>query len=97
MHFTCTTPTDRIVFHAADMDIHQNSLVIQSVDNIDPTISVANSYEYDTVREFVIVSMNKECMAGVKYILFMTYDGRILPTLYGFYRSSYLDQNGNRV
>lgn len=95
MHFTCTVPTDRIVFHAADMTIHPDTFTISST--TDTTISVAKSFDYDELREFVSIAMNRECVRGAQYVLSMKYDGKILPTLYGFYRSSYLDPNGNRV
>ena len=95
MHFTCMKPTDKIVFHAADMEIQANTFAISST--TDSSISVMKSFEYDTRREFVTITMNKECIRNAQYILSMKYDGRILPTLYGFYRSSYLDLEGNRV
>lgn len=95
MHFTCDNPTNKIIFHAAEMTIIESSLTIRST--TDTTISVGKSYEYDKRREFVTVTMNKQCTKGATYILSMDYDGKVLGTLYGFYRSSYIDENGKQV
>lgn len=77
------------------MTIIESSLTIRST--TDTTISVGKSYEYDKRREFVTVTMNKQCTKGASYILSMDYDGKVLGTLYGFYRSSYIDENGKQV
>lgn len=95
MHFTCSKPTDKIVFHAADMKIDVNSLTIYS--SSENAINVSKSIEIDEKREFVIVTMNKQCAQGASYVLSMNYDGQVLPTLYGFYRSSYVNLNGDRI
>lgn len=95
MHFTCAKPTDKIIFHAADMVIDGNSLSIRST--ADPSMSVGKSYDYENLREFVTVYMSKNCTQDASYILSMTYDGNVLQQLYGFYRSSYEDVNKNRV
>jgi len=95
MHLACAKPTNKIVFHAADMVINENTLAILST--TDPTMTVTKSVEIDKRREFVTVTMSKQCVQGANYTLSMTYDGNVLGTLYGFYRSSYIDNNGNRV
>lgn len=95
MHFTCVKSTNKIIFHAADMKIIESSLTIRS--STDPSMTVSKSIETDKLREFVIVTMSKQCVQGVGYTLSMTYDGNLLPALYGFYRSSYIDENGKQV
>ena len=96
MHFECVRATNRIIFHAADMKIDASSLTIMSA--TDSTMTVSKSYDYEELREFVTVTMSKNCAQGATYILSMNYDGKILQPLYGFHRSSYIEPNsGNRI
>jgi hypothetical protein len=95
MHFKCVKPTTEIVFHAADMIIDASSLTIRS--DTDATMTVSKSIKNETLREFVTVTMSKQCTANADYVLSMTYEGEVLPALYGFYRSSYINELGETV
>lgn len=94
MHFTCRKPTTKIIFHSLELVIDQNALQLTS--NDDNGIGLVGDLEFDQRREFVIVTMNRECKMGSSYVLKIEFTGIILPVLYGFYRSSYLDANSVR-
>ena len=89
MHFTCVNPTSSIVFHAANMVIDGNGLILNSTtDNIN---SVSPDYTVDPIRDFVNVTMNRPCVRNAQYLLVVPYVGEIRAALNGFYRSSYRD------
>lgn len=95
MSFICNEPTNKIVFHSIELEIDTNSLVIES--SVDTTITISQTLEFDYRRNFVIVTMNRLCLEGQLYSLKLKYMGVLLTSLYGFYRSSYLDTNGKQV
>jgi aminopeptidase N len=94
IHFTCMDPTDRIVFHSIGSTLNAESLMLESKSDT-TDLKVIKSIEYDLVRSFVIIKMSGECQKGSNYTLSFDYGGKILEALYGFYRSSYKDTNGN--
>ncbi|CAF0711353.1 unnamed protein product [Brachionus calyciflorus] len=96
INFTCNISTNKIVFHALDLELHTESFTITS--NDDKTgLNIEKRYTEDKVTNFITINMNKPCMQNAQYILNMKYKGLIIPNLYGFYRSSYIDQSGKRI
>ena len=92
MHFDCSVPTNKIVFHASEMNIDESALKVTqgaSVLNILTT-------EYDEEREFYTVNLKEECIAKSSYSLYIKYSAKFNTDLEGFYISSYLDQAKNR-
>jgi hypothetical protein len=94
IHFTCMEPTKQIVFNSLDLNLNAGSLSLVSETDRNG-IKVAKSIKYDLVRQFAIVEMNQECKKNSNYTLRVEYTGVILEVLYGFYRSSYKDTDGN--
>jgi aminopeptidase N len=95
INFVCEKPTQKIILHSRNLEINGNQLVLESAD--DNGIGVGNNVEYELLREFLTLTMTRECKQGAKYSLKLNYTGPITNDLLGFYRSSYVDQNGNRI
>lgn len=93
MTYRCEEPTDRIVFHSVELNIHEESLELTSA--LDQTIKIIKSVQFDDLRQFAILTTDRQCVKGVEYQLKIAFDGLISDRLSGFYRSSYLDQNGD--
>lgn len=89
MTVTCVKPTNKITFHAVDLDIDEDSLAITSTSSDNGQIGVVKSLGSDLRREFVIVTTTQKCVAGANYTLHMDFTGTILTVLFGFYRSTY--------
>lgn len=94
MHLLCYKATKKIVFHSAGLKINEDTLMLSSA--TDGTITFSKKLEYDNLREFVIVNLDRNCVEGSTYELKMDYTGIIVTELFGFYRSSYLDEFGDR-
>ena len=88
MHFTCSIPTNKIVFHALQLEIDSDNLELTSYNDPSPPVLNKN-IEFDKPKQFVIINLSKECKSGSDYKLTMVYSGVILTNLYGFYRGSY--------
>ena len=93
MHLTCNIPTKQIIFHGVGLNVDTNSLLLESVDDI----TVDRNIKYDSVREYFIVDMNKECKRDLSYSLSFKFSGIIDTVLLGFYRSSYTNTKGEKV
>jgi aminopeptidase N len=94
MHFVCSTPTNKVVFHSLDLKIDAPKLAISSLTDL--TIRLLKNVEFDEKRDFVVVYLTDDCKQGQKYVLTIEYTGLISSNLYGFYRSSYVD-NQNKT
>ncbi len=89
MNFKCVNPTNKIVFHARDLNIDAENLILSSV--TDKSVPVLNkSISYDNVTHFVIINLDKDCASNSDYKLVVPYSGNIISNLYGFYRGSYV-------
>lgn len=86
--FNCVIPTNKIVFHAIDLNLHTNSFKIESTENL----KIEKRYTEDKVTNFIEIDLDRECSQGFNYTLQMDYTGLIIKNLYGFYRSSYKNE-----
>ncbi len=91
MHFICVKPTRKVVFHSLDLTIDESKLAISSTTDL--SVSLSKQIEYDQKREFTTLYLNGDCVANAKYTLKIEYTGLISTNLYGFYRSSYVENN----
>ena len=96
IHFTCVEPTKQIIFHSVNLNLDADSLRLTSTSGSNDVI-VEKKIKYDSVRDFSIVSMSKECAKNAEYSLHLKYTGQISTSLFGFYRSSYINEKGERV
>jgi hypothetical protein len=92
--------TDSITLHYNDLSV--NTINVNSV-NSETHIPVY--HEYDNVTHFCIIKIDKdgnEDEEGIfktneEYIIAINYTGHHRDDMYGFYRSSYKDENGDTV
>lgn len=92
LSFTCLSPTNVIVLHAKDLVIQNETIGLFTSDR--HLVDVDQNWAYDFQREFMIITMSRECVKEQNYTLFMLYTGKISENLSGFYRSSYALSNG---
>jgi len=90
--FMCLIPTNKIVLHIKDMVIKQTK--VHSIDST-AQLFVSGKLEIDEERDFLIIDLVNKCESNRYYKLELSYEGTIADTLYGFYRSSYVDSFGN--
>ena len=94
INFDCLKPTKKIVFHSNELDIDESKLNLMS--SGEPmNLNIINT-EYDPITEFYTVNLNDNCLQSKNYTLLIEYKGSLRTELNGFYRSSYLDEIGQR-
>uniref|UniRef100_A0A672I5Q7 Aminopeptidase n=1 Tax=Salarias fasciatus TaxID=181472 RepID=A0A672I5Q7_SALFA len=82
--------TDRIVLHAANLNITKATFKLGDGDARDETI-----LEYRN-NEQIAVKFSEELQAGQRCVLTLDYSAALSHTYGGFYNSSYIDKDGNK-
>lgn len=91
---TCLQITDTITLHAMDLDIDTNSVaVISGGGKIVPVTGVS----YAPEKEFMYIKSSENFELGEKYVLTTAFVGNISNDLFGYYKSSYLDEETNET
>ena len=94
--FNCIQDTSSLVLHVNKLDIDNSSLLLtSSTDGSFGELRAFNWYN-DFTRQFFIANLTKSFKAGQNYTLFMKYVGYLTDDNAGFYRSSYIDKDGNK-
>ncbi len=93
IHFICQIPTDKVYIHIKEIALKEASIAVSSESNETVDDYFVKAIQYDLIRDFVIIHIDKECTKNNKYILSVDYNGNISSS-YGFYRSSYKDPTG---
>jgi len=90
--FLCIYPTNQIVLHIKDIAIKQTKVY-----SLDASIEwqYSGKLEFDDDKDFLTIGLENKCELNRYYKLELVYKGIIADTLYGFYRSSYIDSLGN--
>nr|XP_018908056.1 PREDICTED: aminopeptidase N-like isoform X1 [Bemisia tabaci] len=96
----CIRATNKIVLHAYTLTIGTDVLRVSEARSEGAPkpqhIKITNS-SYDTVNEFFIAETNKPLQPNRTYIYDIPYKGTLNTNLWGFYRSSYLEQKSNET
>lgn len=83
--------TNRIVMHSRQLDITNFELRDLSGYLLNITMS------YDPIREFLVFEVSESLLGGSRFWLQITYSGTLRTDGAGFFRSSYLNDDGDRV
>lgn len=83
-------PTTSIILH--ELHLHIEEVQLQSEGQ---TVFV-EKYTYNTTLQFLTISVLEPLISGNRYILQIRYRGTLREDV-GFYRSSYLNDDGTRV
>ncbi len=95
--FACLNSTRSLVFHVDNLKIENSSLRLESPSDASFTHVDAFYWTNDYERQFFIANFTRPLFkAGHNYTLSLSYTGYLKDDNAGFYRSSYLDNNGNK-
>lgn len=89
-------PTSQVILHIADIITKNETIRLAPADNPQGQAIRIKKHSYDNLRQFYIASLQEELMQGKRYILSMHFTGYLNDELAGFYRSSYMDPQGNK-
>ncbi|XP_047472166.1 aminopeptidase N-like [Penaeus chinensis] len=88
-------PTSKIKLHMADIITQNDTIKVYTPGKTGSQAVRIKKHEYDHDRQFYIAHLKKELQKGKKYILSMEFLGYLNDKLHGFYRSTYMDADGN--
>lgn len=81
--------------------LHQRQLIIANAKlytTTNPTQEInVDSFDYDPVLEFLQIHVTQGLTAGTRYTLSIDYTGTLREDNYGFYRSSYRNNDGVQI
>ncbi|XP_037093237.1 aminopeptidase N-like [Pollicipes pollicipes] len=83
-----------VTVHVKDMTVYNDSVTVRDV-TTGTSLDIAG-VRYDADREFFIVLLSQPVTAQHKYDVFIRFVGSLSDKLSGFYRSSYLDPQGQK-
>lgn len=91
IQFQLDAVTNLIVLHAKDLNVHGISIL-----NMMARMRIAiDKYYLDDTRELLIIELKEVLSMNKAYTLSASFDCN-LDNLYGAYRSSYTDADGNK-
>ena len=93
INFTCLTPTNKIVLHSKNLNIMKYSIESESIENIELMPQV----DKDEKTDFLTFYTTDTLESGLNYTLHIEFSGKIPNKLFGFYRSSYLNKEENKI
>lgn len=85
-----TDAVDVIVLHNDGLIIHKENLSLRYVGEINSTAIPIESQRSDEKRQFYILSFAIKLKPGV-YLLEVPFEGEVRDDVFGFYRSSYVE------
>nr|CAD7423007.1 unnamed protein product [Timema monikensis] len=84
--------TSQIILHANDLEIINTRL--RKVE--DEECIVITATNLDTLRDFYYIQLEENLVAGEQYILSIVFQGHHREDMYGFYRSYYYNETGDK-
>lgn len=96
--FTCITPTNKLVLNMLNLDVNNDSIVIQSSMDLEFATNPSGiRWSIDTVAEIMTIEVpTPNFKANNNYTLLVSFRGYTRDDYIKFFRGSYLDSNGNR-
>jgi hypothetical protein len=95
MYFTCLKPTKKVTFHSKELNL--TFVEFRSFNHDGINMSNVFDYDIETGKDFVIGNLNNDCKPNATYSLKLSFSGKILDKLSGFYKSSYQDINNTKI
>ncbi|XP_012269271.2 aminopeptidase N-like [Athalia rosae] len=93
IELTVLRPTANITLHSDLLTYNESLATLESEDGIPQNIS---SLSFDETHAFLIVSVDEELPVG-NYSLTLYYTGELTNDMNGYYKSSYVNAEGNRT
>lgn len=96
INFTCLIPTNKIVLHSKNLDITKYSIESIESDSI-ANIELMPQFDKDEKTDFLTFYTTDTLESDSNYTLHIEFSGIIPNKLFGFYRSSYLNKEENKI
>lgn len=94
--FQCVEKTFNLTLNMRDLNIDNSSITIKDLENTTFQNANIKTWQYDSIREFLIISLPVSFEVGHNYSVSIKYSGQFRTDNTGFYRSSYIDNESKR-
>ena len=81
-----------VTVHILNMTLHEDRIFVEEVGS-NRLINIKR-HEYDKDRELYIAHLGQDLKVGKEYVIKIDFTGHLQDSLRGFYRSKYIDKNG---
>lgn len=85
---------NNITLHASEMEIHMDKTRICTRNKRDLILA---DQTYDHEREFFVIHLDEEVKKDEVYLVILDFTAHLNNKLHGFYRSDYVNDNGEKV
>ncbi|XP_066290306.1 aminopeptidase N-like [Branchiostoma lanceolatum] len=89
----CATPTSYVILHSSDQEIDRNSAPTVQGSDGQKTPSVTSWFLFPE-NEFLVLELSEDLREGEVYTITVYFRGAVRAALNGFYRSSYVNEQG---
>ncbi|XP_019628837.1 PREDICTED: aminopeptidase N-like [Branchiostoma belcheri] len=91
----CATPTRYVILHAAELDIVDGDAApgIRGEGDVVTTTRITSWFLYEE-NQFLVLELDSELTKGAVYTVSLNFRGTLRDGLVGFYRSSYVNKDG---
>ncbi|KAI8519879.1 Endoplasmic reticulum aminopeptidase 1 [Branchiostoma belcheri] len=91
----CATPTRYVILHSAELDIVDGDAApgIRGEGDVVTTLRVTSWFLY-TENQYLVLELDSELTKGAVYTVSLNFRGTLRDGLVGFYRSSYVNKDG---
>lgn len=87
----CVHPTANITLHSKDLQIHEKNIQVHDLYSKTTTNPIISGFDYNNKTDFFIIKLKGSLLKDHKYEIHIEFTGKLTDSLFGFYRSSYLD------
>ena len=95
--FSVFSDTSKFTFHSVGLEIDFSTALFESLTDPDEFKSTNFTDSYNSLSGFMTLTLNTEVFkTGHNYTFFIEFKGFPKDNNVGFYRSSYIDSEGNR-
>lgn len=96
VEFNVEEATKKVTFHIDDITIIEKTIEIYDKTKPNVLLKFVKTTP-DTDKQFYTIELEEQLAKGSSYILRLSYNGNLNDKLFGFYRSSYINDEGEVV
>lgn len=96
LQIKCVSPTDRITLHSKDLKIDEGKTTLTSLNQTNVSLSILETSQ-GAVDDFLTLKLVQTLQADRHYELELHFEGVLNETKLGYFRSSYLNEDDERI
>ncbi|CAF0852077.1 unnamed protein product [Brachionus calyciflorus] len=95
--FVCEQNTNQLVLHMKDLDVYNSTLTLSAINDTIFTTKKNFKWTYNNNTHFFVIDLERESFrANFSYRFSVKFKGYITNDQLGFYKSSYVNNNGQK-